>query len=176
MSQPTPTPEDVRSIARFELSTILDGRNRLMDEHAASFRWLTASLFAANGGALIALVGSDDIPAYARVWAGSWFTIGILFSLLTAWFNQRLVGRMIDPMTNLIAFWGGIAHGLEFDEERHSELITAVKNSTKKSWAVQACGWIAALVFLCGMVAAGTGFWSTSKNGPTDHHQSEAIK
>ena len=147
-----------------------------MDEHAASFRWLTASLFAANGGALIALVGSDNVPDFARVWAGFWFTVGIMFSLLTAWFNQRLVGRMIEPMANLIAFWGCIAHGMEFDESKHSELIAAVKNSTNRSWPIQTCGWIAAAVFLFGMVAAGAGFWSNSKNKPIVHLQSTPAK
>ena len=166
----------MRNIARFEVSTMLDARNRLMDEHAASFRWLTASLFAANGGALVALVGGDSVPVYAKLWAGIWFMLGILFSLLTAWFNQRLVQRMIDPIAQLIAFWGCVAHGMEFEEEKHAALIEAVQNSTKRAWPTQTCGWIAVVVFVFGMVAAGTGLWSKSQMQAAVQAQSKAAK
>jgi hypothetical protein len=176
VTEPTPSPEDVRSIARFELSTILDARNRLMDEHAASFRWLTASLFAANGGALVALVGSEIVPPYAKLWAGFWFAGGVLFSLLTAWFNQRLVQKMIQPMVNLISFWGCVAHGMEFDDEKHGELITAVRSSTQRSWPVQASGWAAALVFVAGMTAAGTGLRSATQSQATAHVAPKAAR
>jgi hypothetical protein len=176
MTSDAPSDEDVRSIARFEISTGLDARNRLMDEHAAAFRWLTASLFAANGGALIALVGSEDVPAYARMWAGLWFTTGICFSLLAAWFNQRVIQKLIDPLTRMIAFWGGVAHGMEVDQESHANLIAALKESTKRSWPVQVCGWIAVAVFLFGMLAAGTGFWSAAKSQTSQHIHSPSVK
>ena len=153
-----PSDEDVRSIARFELSTISEARNRLIDEHAASFRWLIASLFAANGGALIALGSSEEIPPYAKFWACGWFTLGILFSLLTAWFNQKIIQRAIEPMSALIAFWGCVAHGLEFDAGKHNELIEKVQNSLKHTWPVRFSGWCALAMFLVGMVAAGSGY------------------
>lgn len=155
-----PSEEDVRSIARLELSTTSEARNRLMDEHAASFRWLIASLFAANGGALITLGASEEIPPYARIWACGWFTLGTLFSLLTAWFNQKLIQRALDPLAALIAFWGCIAHGLDFDEEKHTNLIGDLQRSLKRSWPVQASGWLAVAMFLFGMIAVGSGYWN----------------
>lgn len=79
MTEEGPTDEDVRSIARLELSAASDLRNRLMDEHAASFRWLIATLFAANGGALIALVGLEDVPPYAKLWACGWLRLVSFF-------------------------------------------------------------------------------------------------
>ena len=153
-----PSQEDVRSIARMEMASISDARNRLMDEHSASFRWLIASLFAANGGALITLGTSELIPPDSRIWACGWFTCGVLVSLLTAWLNQKLIQRGLAPMVALIAFWGCIAHGLDFDEEKHKVLIADLQSALKRSWPVQVSGWLSAAMFTFGVVAAGTGY------------------
>lgn len=87
-------------------------------------------------------------------------TVGILFSLLTARLNQQTIQRALEPMANLIAFLGCVAHGMEFDEGKHQMHVAALKKRAKKSWPVQASGWIAVIVFFFGMIAAGTGYWS----------------
>ena len=154
-----PTDEDVRGIARMEMASMSDARNRLMDEHSASFRWLIASLFAANGGALITLGTSELIPPEARIWACGWFTAGIISALLTAWLNQKLIQRGLAPMVALIAFWGCIAHGLDFDEKKHNELIAGLQSALKRSWPVQMSGWFSAILFIFGVAAAGSGYY-----------------
>ena len=162
MTDESPSAQDVRDIAKLELSTALGARNRLVEEHAASFRWLIASLFAANGGAIIALSAADAVPTHAKLWAGAWFTVGILCSLLIARMNQSMIQKTLDPLSNLIAFWGAVAHGMEFDGDEHTRLMDQARRSTKQSWPVQLCGWAAVLCFLFGMIAAGTGLWGAS--------------
>ena len=163
MNEQAPSDHDVRGIAALELSTALGARNRLIEEHAASFRWLIASLFAANGGALLALGGSEDVPAYAKLWACGWFTVGVFFALLTAWMNQKVIRKTLEPLSNLIAFWGAVAHGMEFDLNEHAKILDEAKTVTKRGWPVQVSGWAAALMFLFGMAVAGSGFWDHSE-------------
>jgi len=158
MTSDAPDEQNIRSLAELELSTALSARNRLIEEPAASFRWLIASLFAANGGALIALVGSDQISDYAKLWACCWFTVGIVFSLLTAWANQRAIQQTLPPLSNLVAFWGAVAHGMELDLDEHKRILADAAVTAKRAWPVQLFGWVAASLFIIGMIAAGSGF------------------
>ena len=55
---------------------------RIYEHITETFRWLMATLFAANGGAIIALISWDDFTVSAdRVPLGC-FTVGLLVSIL----------------------------------------------------------------------------------------------
>lgn len=69
----------------------------LGDHLSTTFRWLMATLFAANGGAIIALLGSTGEGISSRRVALSLFAAGLLFSLLTGilsaiWSYRGLMG------------------------------------------------------------------------------------
>jgi hypothetical protein len=155
MTDQPPDPNPI-SVAAFELSTIIPLQGRLLDEHAASFRWLVASLFAANGGGLVAIATADKLSDYGMVWSCFWFGLGILSSLLCGWFNQRMVNWTLPPVNALIAFWARVAHGMPFDGNENQRLLDAITKSTKRGWLTQASGWLAAVTFILGMIAAGT--------------------
>ena len=145
----------VRKIAEMEVVTMTDAKNRLLNEHAASFRWLLASLFAANGGALVALGGNESLTVDGKLWAGALFTLGVLSSLITAWTNQRSARAIIEPVSSLIALWTCVAAGMPFEEEKHRDLLAEVDKGSRSSRPTQVFGWGSALLFLAGMVVAG---------------------
>jgi hypothetical protein len=58
------------------------GEARLYEHISRTFQWLMATLFTANGGASIALLGdgAHDLPG--RIYALVWFALGLVSSLL----------------------------------------------------------------------------------------------
>lgn len=63
-------------------SNLVTGEGRLYDHVATTFRWIMATLFAANGGAILALLSSDNPRISANPVAIRWFAAGLLFSIL----------------------------------------------------------------------------------------------
>jgi hypothetical protein len=55
---------------------------RLYDQVATTFRWLMGTLFAANGGALLALLGAGREGLQGTNAALGWFGAGVLLSIL----------------------------------------------------------------------------------------------
>jgi hypothetical protein len=56
--------------------------NRLYDQVANAFQWLMATLFAANGGAILGLLGADREGIPGTNAALGWFGAGVLLSIL----------------------------------------------------------------------------------------------
>jgi hypothetical protein len=71
--------DDTRRALQFVRDQLVVGEARLHEHMSAGFRWLMATLFTANGGALVALIDAD-LPG--QPFASAWFAIGVILSLL----------------------------------------------------------------------------------------------
>lgn len=58
-------------------------RVRAVEQAAAMARWLLASLLAVNGGAAVALLGSDRPPSASLEMALLWFVVGVVAAVAT---------------------------------------------------------------------------------------------
>ena len=62
-------------------SDLVTGEARIYDHVSATFRWLMATLFAANGGAIVVVLSSTKS---ANLGALGWFAGGLVLSILMA--------------------------------------------------------------------------------------------
>ena len=74
-------------------NSLMTGEGRLFDHVNATFRWLMATLFAANGGAIIGLLGWNDVSRHGGYSALGWFAGGLVLSILMGTFSA--VGALV---------------------------------------------------------------------------------
>ena len=88
-------------VAEHVRSVLLTGEARLYDQVSASFTWVLGTLFASNGGALVAIlstVSSSNRPPAAPL---GFFAVGVVFSILMGIWNAVYAAKAIIPMTDL---------------------------------------------------------------------------
>lgn len=135
-----------------ELTTL---ETRIYDHLATTFRWLTATLFAANGGAIIALMsaGQDLRPHF---YALAWFACGTILSILTGAFSAWSGLRVLPVMARAR---GAVLEATVSDEigeveQRIVELVEKTKISWKTWMPSYAC--VASLMcFVAGIANVG---------------------
>lgn len=135
------------------------------EQHSHSFKWLTASLLALNGGGLLS-IASLKIPFDDKLIAGSSFTIGLAFALLVAVLSQRAIIAMLVPIQRQIGYWMTVVDDGVRDESFEATLNKETKSSVRLAIVGQAAGWLSALALFGGIVAAGSGLAQVS-----DHSQ-----
>lgn len=152
-------PALVRRIAETEIANLLESKRALLEQHSASFRWLTASLLAVNGGGIVALVGQLNMPRVYVAGSGFLFFLGIIMALLCAWFSQRANRAMLNPVAEFLGFWLSVAHEGELDLEALKTMEHKMAKATKVARPTQISGWLSAIAFSMGVLLAGTGYW-----------------
>src|SRR3982751_4410292 len=71
---------------------------RLYDQISTSFNWLVATLFAANGGAVVALVSRDTLVSALPL---ALFAGGVVCSILMGFCNAAYAAKAIIPTTDI---------------------------------------------------------------------------
>jgi hypothetical protein len=93
------TPEERKAIelVRGEFAI---AETRLYDHVSDTFRWMMATLFAANAGAMLALFnkGSHQQPT---LWALGWFSLGVIASLLMGGASSFVSVRAVTKFTRM---------------------------------------------------------------------------
>lgn len=82
-------------------SELLTNESRLYEHLWRTFQWLMATLFAANGGGIIALLndGAHDLPG--RIYGLGWFAAGLVLSLLMGVLSAFLSLRATTAMAKM---------------------------------------------------------------------------
>jgi hypothetical protein len=70
---------------------------RLYDHVSSTFRWLMATTFAANGGAVVALL-NDQSRLPGEAYALRWFAVGIVLSIITGVLSTIMGMVAINPL------------------------------------------------------------------------------
>lgn len=130
-------------------TTLVTTEARLYDHISTTFRWLMATLFAANGGAIIALLGSVQ---RANVCALGWFAAGLILSITMGILSGIWSFRAVNSIE--AARWS-IDQSLltrETDDELLNKLVGRMK-LTWKTWVPSYAGVASLVCVIVGMVA-----------------------
>jgi hypothetical protein len=144
----------VRKLAEFEASAAVESRAKLIDEHNAAFRWMIASLFALNGGAILSLFGSGNIGLQATLPAFWIFFGGIIATFVAVLFAQLSDRSMIARMHSWGLYWSTVGVLVERDEEQENSIKASIKQAERLGrWSrVQAI--FAMVFFVLGVLSA----------------------
>ncbi len=122
----------IRSLADFEASAAVESRSKLIDEHHSAFRWIIASLFALNGGAILSIFGKGELgvdPTFPAFWVFFGGIIATFITVITAQISDRL---MIARMHGWGLYWKTVGVMGERDEERESQIRQGI--ATAERW------------------------------------------
>jgi hypothetical protein len=141
---------DERSVVQWARAEVAAGEARLYEHLASTFRWLMATLFAANGGGMIGLLdaGAHDLPG--RRYALVWFAIGLVCSLfmgaLSAVASFRANAAMVKMRVKL-------DEGLITGQSPSEALLEFVQSQKPnwKTWFPSYAGGASLLFFIIGL-------------------------
>jgi hypothetical protein len=144
----------MRRLAAFEVTAAEESRAKLIDEHSAAFRWMIASLFALNGGAVLTIFGSEKLgvqPTLPAFWV---FFAGIVATFLAVLFGQLSDRAMIAQMHKWGLYWTTVGALDERDDSQESSIKKHIQNAEGWGrWArIQAI--FAMIFFVLGVLTA----------------------
>lgn len=122
----TPDPTLVRAMAVHAAQAATEGRQRLLEEHSAAFRWLMASFLAINAGGLLTLKDFNVGAPSSKLIAAAAFYCGVVSALAIAWLGQRSARSAIEPMSQMSVFWAMTAEAGEVDQNELEKLNTRI--------------------------------------------------
>lgn len=132
---------------------LITTEGRLYDHVATTFRWLMATLFAANGGAILALFGAAQhgvtIDGAGLSWFGAGVFLSILMGLLSSFWGHRASVRVTTTRFKI---------DRAFLEGAMNHEILADIAAQKPSWKTWVPSYVGILAFLCltaGMLSVG---------------------
>lgn len=145
----------IRHLAQIEIESLSSFIDRILDQHADDFKWLTASLMLLNSGAIAGVINTDAISIYGKQVSSSFYIVGIVFCLLIAVASQLFGRRSLPPLLKYRAYWISISQGEVYSAEAEQEAATDFKRSQRLAWIVPILGWLSAIAFIAGSVSAG---------------------
>lgn len=141
----------VRAVAREEITTLIESRQLLMEQHSHSFRWLMASLLVINSGAVVASLNSDAIEPVTKVTAGAIFAVGISLALMVAYSSQKLTNFVTPVVQERIGYWLGVLEDGELDQEADEELAGKARKVLRFRFVPEFFGWLSLVAFFLGL-------------------------
>lgn len=144
-----------------EITSLKEIRAASWEQHSHSYKWLTASLLAVNGGACLAVLGQADMSVEYKLFAAGCFVGGIVLAMLVAVLAQRTITSSLAPLQRQVGYWMTVVHDGVRDQDFEQTLVEETKNAVRLSIFGQVVGWASAAAFLGGITAAGIGIWNT---------------
>jgi hypothetical protein len=126
---------------------------RLYEEMGTTFRWVMATLFAANGGAIVALL--HDGPRFlADTRALDFLAVGVIFSLLTGALSALMCLITIVPLTSMRAKVREALITKDIAKVEHAlpQLVEKQKMKWWK-WSPSGAGFVSFVSFVAGVIA-----------------------
>lgn len=121
-------------------------------EYGTISRWLTASLFALNGGGAAAFLNSHN-DFGSRILPVSFFGAGIIFAMFGAMIVQELYGTLADLLRRQDFYWSRVAisgRRLRWAEARFK---ASRRRRYRYAWLAPLLGWISGALFVAGIAA-----------------------
>jgi hypothetical protein len=147
----------VRAAAQLEVQTSFAMQDRVITEMATALRWVQASLLLVNGGAAVAVLQSQSVPAHVRTWSGGLFVTGIVLSLFA---TTLAAGRMSDTPVRLQRFagyWLSVGIDLLRVEAVEREWQEYAIELQRRGRVPKMLGYAAAACFIVGCLIVGIG-------------------
>ena len=140
--------DELRDVMQHSMAMIATGEARLYEQVQASFNWLLGTLFASNGGALIALVGRDDPVAPCPL---ACFAAGVVFSILMGLASTVYASKAIIPMTDVLMTMRLLVAG-EATPEQLQDKMSALNAFGPYKWAMHGAGYLSLACLVIGMI------------------------
>ena len=144
----------LRRFAELEVERQSASIDRMLDQHVADFKWLTASLLLLNSGGSAAILNSASISNHGKLISASLYLVGIALALLIGVASQKFAIKTLSPTIGYRAFWIAISQGEIFDPDAERRAIEKIQATAKRAWIVPALGWLSAVAFLAGSICA----------------------
>lgn len=120
-----------RKLAEFEASSAVETRSKLIDEHHSAFRWIIASLFALNGGAILSIFGRERF-GLETVFPVFWiFFGGIISTFLTVVVSQMSDRLMIARMHQWGLYWTSVQVTAARDTQHEDQIKRGIATAEK---------------------------------------------
>ena len=129
MSRPNDSAK--RALAEFEVRSAEQARQRLQEQHDAGARWLLASLFAINAGAIIALIGSELIDSDTAVGPLILYFAAVLCSFAMGVAVQISDRRMVAAVHSWGQLWTVFLETDVVDEDANREARRKISSAEK---------------------------------------------
>lgn len=141
--------QDERKELELVRDLLIVGEGRLYEHVAAMFRWLLATLFAANGGAMVVLLAhGEDVPG--ELYASGWFGLGVISSLL-----MGVVSALLGLLASMTVSKARVTveEGLLTGNPAKQEILDLLESQkpTWKTWTPSYIGGASLLFFVIGL-------------------------
>ncbi len=137
-------------------SHLITTEGRLYDQVATTFRWLMATLFAANGGAILAILGTEQPVLKDSNIVLAWFGAGVFLSILMGFLSSLWSHRLsVRVTTTRFKIDRAVIAG-EMNKEILSEV--SAQNPNWKTWVPSYVGLVSFLCLTVGMLNASRAF------------------
>ena len=155
----TQIPDEQRQLLSGLASDLQTGESRIFTQVESTFKWLMATLWASNGGALVACLGAGEFAARLGALPFVLFTIGLVLSILMGLVNLLYSQRSMAPIIELKnIFVIGATMG-EFSDEEVEPLMDKIKRSTVFRWPLWGSGIGSLAFFIAGAAVAAANIW-----------------
>jgi hypothetical protein len=138
--------------------TIANGEGKaVLRNHRGKRSKVQASLLVVNGGAALAILQSQAVPAHVRTFSGALFVLGIVSSLYGA---TMAVGRVTDAPAKFAkygAYWLGVGIDLLRVEATEREWEDYGLELQRRMRLPKFFGYAAAVCFVLGCIVVGVG-------------------
>jgi hypothetical protein len=145
--------EQERLALEFVRGELTTSETRMYEHVSVTFRWLMATLFAANGGAIVALL-SGNPSLRGRPEGLAWFAAGIILSLIMGILSTFMALRVLRPISDAK---GKVHHGLITGDTAEAlaalNLLIAKQKMTWKMWMPTYAGLLSFTCFVLGIVS-----------------------
>ena len=137
------------------VSTVLaTSEARLYEQVNSSFNWLLATLFAANGGAVVAIVSRETL---ASPFALALFAAGVVCSISMGLSNAVYAAKAIMPTTDIRMTLVLLAAD-KATHEQLQEKVTALNGVSWLKWPMYGFGVLSLVCLVSGMAAFACAF------------------
>jgi hypothetical protein len=151
--------EDRQLLSRLS-SDLQTSETRLFTQVESTFKWLMATLWASNGGAVVACLGADQFASRLGVLPFVLFAIGLVLSITMGLINLLYAYASIGPTTEMKnIFIVGASTG-EFAQAQVEPLTAKIKRSMVFRLPLWSCGIGSLLLFVAGMIVSALRIWT----------------
>jgi hypothetical protein len=152
-------PDEQRELLSRLSSDLQTAESRLFTQVESTFKWLMATLWASNGGALVACIGADRFANRLGALPFVLFVIGLVLSIVMGLTNLIYAYAAIGPTSELKnIFVIGAATG-QFAQPEVEPLTIRIKRSMVFKWPLWACGIGSLILFVAGAVVTAERIW-----------------
>ena len=131
------------------IASIATSEARLYEQVQTSFNWVLGTLFASNGGAIVALVGRDGPVAACAL---ACFAVGVVFSILMGIASALYASKAIMPMTDILMTMRLLVTG-DATPAQLQEKMKALDAFGLHKWAMHGAGYVSLASLILGMIA-----------------------